>query len=522
VLFLEHKMLYFTRGDVPEAEEEYTVPIGKADVKREGKDLTLATFSYSLLQALEAAEELKASRGSTLRWWTCAASSRWTWRRCYGSVAKTGRLLAVHESQSNCGIGAEIVARAYEEAPYLLKAPARRLGMAPVSIPVSKPLEEEDSALEERTSRPQCWRCSDRRREMATEIKIPDLGEGIADVTVSRWRAHKGDAVKAGDVIVEVATDKVDTEIAAPADGVLLAIHHNEGEIVSLDAVLGVIGAAGEDASAAPQAAGKAAGDKAPAPASAPSAASSAPAAAAEDEIVKASPVARRVAADKGVDLATVAGTGPGGQITKGDVLARAEQGGSGSPVALPGDLANEPSLVVRRAAADLNVNLGEVAQGRPLSMLTKYDVLSAAASRAAGKEVTVTPAFPPPSAPAAAPAAAPVAPAATPAPRPAAAPAAPAVSPSPAPQLRGGEELVKHSRMRAAVARNTSSSLFSAPHVTTMWDVDMTAVLAHRAPQKGICRGRGQPDHHRLLSSMRLPVCARCRRPTPPGATKA
>jgi 2-oxoisovalerate dehydrogenase E2 component (dihydrolipoyl transacylase) len=200
---------------------------------------------------------------------------------------------------------------------------------------------------------------------------------------------------------------------------------------------------------------------------------------------VKASPVARRVAADKGVDLATVAGTGPGGQITKGDVLARAEQGGSGSPVALPGDLANEPSLVVRRAAADLNVNLGEVAQGRPLSTLTKYDVLSAAASRAAGKEVTVTPAFPPPSAPAAAPAAAPVAPAATPAPRPAAAPAAPAVSPSPAPQLRGGEELVKHSRMRAAMARNTSSSLFSAPHVTTMWDVDMSAVLAHRARSK-------------------------------------
>ena len=49
----------------------------------------------------------------------------------------------MHESQSNCGIGAEIVARAYEEAPHLLKGPARRLGMAPVSIPVSKPLEQE-------------------------------------------------------------------------------------------------------------------------------------------------------------------------------------------------------------------------------------------------------------------------------------------------------------------------------------------------------------------------------------------
>jgi 2-oxoisovalerate dehydrogenase E2 component (dihydrolipoyl transacylase) len=315
---------------------------------------------------------------------------------------------------------------------------------------------------------------------MATEIRIPDLGEGIADVTVSRWRVHAGDAVKAGDVIVEVATDKVDTEITAPADGVLLKIHHNEGEIVALDTVLGVIGATGEDVGAAPSA-GAAPAAK-PAETAAPAAAEAAPQAA-EDEGVKASPVARRVAADKGVDLATVAGTGPGGQITKGDVLARAGQGGAGAPAALPGDLANEPSLVVRRAAADLNVNLGEVAQGRPLSTLTKYDVLSAAASRAAGKEVTVTPAFPPPSAPAAPPAAAPAAPVASPAPKPAAAPAAPAASP--ASQLRGGEELVKHSRMRAAVARNTSSSLFSAPHVTTMWDVDMSAVLAHRARSK-------------------------------------
>ena len=324
---------------------------------------------------------------------------------------------------------------------------------------------------------------------MATEIRIPDLGEGIADVTVSRWRAHAGDTVKAGDVIVEVATDKVDTEITAPADGVLLKIHHNEGEIVALDTVLGVIGAAGEEAGAAPAAAAAPAAKPAkPAEPAAPAASEAAPAAA-EDEGVKASPVARRVAADKGVDLATVAGTGPGGQITKGDVLARAEQssGAAGALAPLPGDLADEPSLVVRRAAADWNVNLAEVAQGRPLSILTKYDVLSAAASRDAGKEVKVTPAFPPPPAgSSAAPAPAPAAPAA-PA-RPAAEsapPARPAPSPAPAPQLRGGEELVKHSRMRAAVARNTSSSLFSAPHVTTMWDVDMSAVLAHRARSK-------------------------------------
>lgn len=143
VLFLEHKMLYFTRGDVPEPGEEYTVPIGKADIKREGKDLTLVTFHFCLLQALEAAEELKAEQGIDIEVVDLRSIVPLDMETVLASVARTGRLLAVHESQANCGIGAEIVARTYEEAPYLLKAPARRLGMAPVSIPVSKPLEEE-------------------------------------------------------------------------------------------------------------------------------------------------------------------------------------------------------------------------------------------------------------------------------------------------------------------------------------------------------------------------------------------
>jgi pyruvate dehydrogenase E1 component beta subunit len=143
VLFLEHKMLYFTRGEMPDAEEEYTVPIGKADIKREGKDLTLATFSFSLLQALEAAEELKDEQGLDIEVVDLRSIVPLDMETVYASVAKTGRLLAVHESQSNCGIGAEMVARINEEAPHLLQAPARRLGMAPVSIPVSKPLEEE-------------------------------------------------------------------------------------------------------------------------------------------------------------------------------------------------------------------------------------------------------------------------------------------------------------------------------------------------------------------------------------------
>ena len=143
VVFLEHKMLYFTRGDLPEVGEEVVVPIGKADVKREGKDLTLVTFSYCLLQALEAADELAAEYGINIEVVDLRSIVPLDMETVYQSVAKTGRLLAVHESQSNCGIGAEVVARIYEEAPHLLKAPARRLGMAPASLPVSKSLEEE-------------------------------------------------------------------------------------------------------------------------------------------------------------------------------------------------------------------------------------------------------------------------------------------------------------------------------------------------------------------------------------------
>lgn len=318
---------------------------------------------------------------------------------------------------------------------------------------------------------------------MATEIRLPELGEGVADVTINRWRVNVGDAVNAGDVILEVATDKVDTEIQAPATGVLLKINFRAGELAPVAAVMGYIGQAGErvDAASTPAEAAM------PAPVSAPSA----PAPATEAVGVKATPVAKRVAADKGVDLTGVAGTGPGGQITKQDVLAHSITASSAMiATPLPGDLADAPSLAVRRAAAEHNINLREIAGGRPLSTLTMYDVLSAVASRAAGKPVRVEPEYWRGAAQGvkgevAATAPAPVAPpvAAVPV---SAALAAPKPTAAPAPaQLKPGEELVKLSRMRAAVARNTAQSLFTAPHVTTMWDVEMSAVLQHRAAHK-------------------------------------
>jgi 2-oxoglutarate dehydrogenase E2 component (dihydrolipoamide succinyltransferase) len=364
---------------------------------------------------------------------------------------------------------------------------------------------------------------------MATEIKLPEMGEGIADVTISRWRVPVGGTVKAGEVILEVATDKVDSEVAAPADGTLLKVNFSEGALAPVDAVLGVIGAAGESAEGAAPATAEArpvapadhdqSRDGEPPPVAPPqgqveqatAAGADASASTADEDVkedVKASPVAKRVAADKGVALSGVAGTGPGGQITKSDVLAAAS--GKGAPAGqaispdvppppLPGDLADESSLVVRRAAADYNINLAEIAEGRPLSTLTKYDVLSAVASRAEGKPVKVEPAFPPPGAQtsssatreeqAGTPALQSAAPAAAQAPAgaqtSASAPAAPKSAPAPAGALKPGEELVKHTRMRAAIGRNTSASAFTAPHVTTMWDVDVSAVLAHRAAHK-------------------------------------
>jgi acetoin:2,6-dichlorophenolindophenol oxidoreductase subunit beta len=143
VLFLEHKMLYFTTGDVPAADEEFLVPIGKADVKRPGKDLTLVTYSYCQLEAQEAATVLSQEHGIDVEIVDLRTIVPLDMETVLTSVQKTGRLLAVHESYANSGVGAEIVARIYEEAPELLRAPARRLGAPPVPMPVSLPLEDE-------------------------------------------------------------------------------------------------------------------------------------------------------------------------------------------------------------------------------------------------------------------------------------------------------------------------------------------------------------------------------------------
>src|SRR5512135_2916505 len=81
---------------------------------------------------------------------------------------------------------------------------------------------------------------------MATEVKLPDVLEGIQDVTINRWLVKAGDTVKKGQPILEIATEKVDTQVEAPADGTILALNFGEGEIVNLNAVLALIGSPDE------------------------------------------------------------------------------------------------------------------------------------------------------------------------------------------------------------------------------------------------------------------------------------
>lgn len=138
VVFIEHKLLYNTKGEVPQG--EYTIPIGKAEVKRPGRDITIVSFSRTLLFALEAAETL-AQKGIQAEVIDLRTIEPLDMQTILESVQGTARLLVVHEAHTNCGIGAEIIARLYEQAPDILTTPARRLGAKHVPIPVAEPME---------------------------------------------------------------------------------------------------------------------------------------------------------------------------------------------------------------------------------------------------------------------------------------------------------------------------------------------------------------------------------------------
>jgi pyruvate/2-oxoglutarate/acetoin dehydrogenase E1 component len=139
VLFMEHKLLYRSKGLVPE--EEYTIPLGQAQVKREGRDVTLLAYSIMVPRAMKAAEEL-AGEGIELEVIDLRSLKPLDEECIVGSVSKTGRVLILHESPRTGGFGGELAAVVAEsEAFDYLDAPIRRLAGRDIPIPYNRSLE---------------------------------------------------------------------------------------------------------------------------------------------------------------------------------------------------------------------------------------------------------------------------------------------------------------------------------------------------------------------------------------------
>ena len=158
---------------------------------------------------------------------------------------------------------------------------------------------------------------------MATKVLVPRLGEGVDEVTITKWLKKEGDSVKELEPLLEVNTDKVDTEIPAPASGVLLKIEMQEGQPAKVGQLLAVIGAAGEavisDQSSviSKSAQVKSKVESRKSIESQPVTLDLRP----STDLGFISPVVAKIAAEKGIDLSQVPGTGLNGRITKNDVL---------------------------------------------------------------------------------------------------------------------------------------------------------------------------------------------------------
>ena len=297
-----------------------------------------------------------------------------------------------------------------------------------------------------------------------TEVVMPQMGVSVSEGTVTKWLRQVGDAIGRDEPLLEISTDKVDTEVPSPAEGVVTQILVQEGETVEVGTVLATIAPAGaEVAPAAPEpaepmpapdveaepVAAAAPPEPEPAPAAAapaPQAAPVSPAAAGNGKTFV-SPVVARIAAEHGIDPTAVPGTGTGGRVTKKDILTFIESGAAAAPPPAEAPPVEAPPV-------------------------------EAAAPPTPAPEPAAT------AGPAAAPAPA------TPAPAPVAAPtpASPApVAPAPAAEaeLAPGEALEPMTAMRRGVMEHMRRSVDTAAHVTSAIEVDMARVVALRQKLK-------------------------------------
>ncbi len=186
---------------------------------------------------------------------------------------------------------------------------------------------------------------------MAFEVLMPQLGLTMEEGTVSQWIKHEGDAVKTGDVILEITTDKLTNEVTSEHDGVLLKIVAQEGEDIPVKGLLAYIGQPGE---AVGGGAAPAAVPAAPAAQTAPvTAVPAAPApASANGARIRISPLARKTAAKLGVDYTGIVGSGSSGRITQRDILAAANAPKTAAPAAV--EAAAAPAQAAKAGSLEL------------------------------------------------------------------------------------------------------------------------------------------------------------------------
>ena len=216
---------------------------------------------------------------------------------------------------------------------------------------------------------------------MANEVLMPQMGESIAEGTIVRWIKKVGDAVDRDEPLFEISTDKVDAEIPSPAAGVVLEIKVKEGETVPVNSVVALIGAAGEKpASAAPgtdaASAGKpGASEKTAAgastlpsaamgettPAAQPATSEASPTTVDDLRRTKSSPVVRKIAAEHGIDITQLQGSGISGRVTKKDIIGVVESGGAASTSA-----SAPAGATAAKAAAPARADLSALASAYP------------------------------------------------------------------------------------------------------------------------------------------------------------
>jgi 2-oxoglutarate dehydrogenase E2 component (dihydrolipoamide succinyltransferase) len=304
-----------------------------------------------------------------------------------------------------------------------------------------------------------------------TNVIMPQMGESIAEGTITKWLKQPGDAVRRDEPLFEISTDKVDAEIPSPTAGVLAEIKVGEGETVEVNTVVAAIADSMDEVGGDGDAPSAAAAPADARPGAAPVATAARPAAPAGDSKqerrqTRSTPLVRRIAEEQGIDISQIQGTGISGRVTKQDLLAYLEQAGPGAAPPAPPAAPQQPTQ--------------EVAPSPPTPPPPTPPPAPAP------QAVVEAPPAPAPQPAAAAP---PAPAAAEPGPEPGAA-AAPQAAPDtvptilpPPPAFEPGENIVIEpmSQMRKKIAEHMVLSKRTSAHVHSVYEIDCTNITRTR-----------------------------------------